>query len=167
MANRFFNQFGGTLERKVVKLFAKILYTGGAPTLVDSTVLNSGTSPVTVNESQGFESLVPGNSGFQLVLGNNNGGVPEYDTYVRLLNVSFSTVIPSGGIPGSFVSSVIVQNDNVNGAVGGVPTIDLITLVNSPSAPPPPFTPTGIAPGVPDNGTILYVELTLSNTTAY
>ena len=35
MANRFFNQFGGTLERKVIKLFAKILYTGGAPQLGD------------------------------------------------------------------------------------------------------------------------------------
>lgn len=171
MANRFFNQFGGTLERKVIKLFAKILYSGGAPQLVTTAVLNSGTSPVTINESQGIESLVPGNGGFQLVLGNNNGGVPEYDTYVRLLNVSISTVIPAGGgIPGSFISSVIVSNDNVNGAVGGVPTIDLITLVNSPSVnptPPPPFTPTGIAPGVPDNGTVLYVELTLSNTTAY
>ena len=170
MANRFFNQFGGTLERKVIKLFAKILYTGGAPQLVTTAVLNSGTSPVTINESQGIESLVqlggiPGS--FQLVLGNNNGGVPEYDTYVRLLNVSFSTVIPSGGFPTSVVAGMIVTNDNVNGAVGGVPTIDLATVVNSPSAPPPPLAPTGISPGLPDDGTVLYVELTLSNTTAY
>lgn len=158
MANRFFNQFGGTLERKVIKLFAKILYTGGAPTLVDTTVLNVGTSPVTVNESQGFESLVNNGGGtFTLVLGNNNGGVPEYDTYVRLLNVSGSAVFPSGAPTQGFVSLAIVA-DNVNGSSGN-PSIQLVTLC---------VDGTGVvSPALPDNGTILYVELTLSNTTAY
>jgi len=159
MANRFFNQFGGTLERKVIKLFAKILYTGGAPTLVDTAVLNAGTSPVTVNESQGFESLANNGGGtFTLVLGNNNGGVPEYDTYVRLLNVSVSSVIPSGGPPTLGVVSALVISDNVNGSSGN-PSIQLGTLCADALGV--------VTPGIPDNGTILYVELTLSNTTAY
>ena len=160
MANRFFNQFGGTLERKVIKLFAKILYTGGAPTLVDSTVLNSGTSPVTVNESQGFQSLVDNGGGaFTLYLGNNNGGVPEYDSYVRLLNVSSVSQTAPGGPPSIGVVNTLVLAEDVAGASGN-PSIRLTTACFTSS--------TGlVSPGLPDNGTILYVELTLSNTTAY
>jgi hypothetical protein len=160
MANRFFNQFGGTLERKVIKLFAKILYTGGAPTLVDSTVLNSGTSPVTVNESQGFESLTNNGGGaFTLVLGNNNGGVPEYDTYVRLLNVSGVGQLAAGGPPTSAVVSTVVLAEDVAGSSGN-PSVQLSTVCLN--------TGTGVvSPSLPDNGTTLYVEITLSNTTAY
>jgi hypothetical protein len=160
MANRTFNQFGGTLERKVVKLFAKITYSGGAPTLVTSEVINAGTSPVTVNPSQGFQSLVDNSGGnFSLVLGANNGGVPTYDPYVRLLNYSVSSVIPGPGLPTDAVLQAICVNNNVTGSSGN-PSLTLQLLCINPG--------TGvISPGLPDNGTTVFVEITLSNTTAY
>ncbi len=161
MANRTFNQFAGTLERKVVKLFAKILFTGGAPTLVTSEVLNSSTSPITINPSQGFESLTPSGGGqFVLTLGANNGGVPTYDPYVRLLNVSMTSV-PAGSVVAAPIA-LAVNNDNVNGSSGN-PSIELATVTIDTSASPI----TVSTSTVPDNGTIMYVELTLSNTTAY
>ena len=162
MANRTFNQFGGTLERKVIKLFAKISYadpgTGVVPTLVLSEVLNSSTSPVTINPSQGFVSLTPGATGlFTLTLGANNGGVPTYDPYVRLLNVSTSQVgVASITSTGALVTTLVVT-DNVNGASGN-PSIALQTVVTGAGGP---------EDNVPANGSTLLVEITLSNTTAY
>jgi hypothetical protein len=157
MANRFFNQFGGTLERKVIKLFAKITYAAGAPTLVQSEVLNVGTSPITINPSQGFESLSPGANGrFTLFLGNNNGGVPEYDTYVRLLNVSTSQETSAGLALGTLFVTLVISED-VAGASGN-PNIVLQPIVTSGGGP---------AEAIPADGTTVYVELTLSNTTAY
>lgn len=154
MANRFFNQFGGTLERKVIKLFAKIEYVAGAPVLVTSEVLNAGTSPITINPSQGIESVSSSGAGFlTLVLGNNNGGVPSYDTYVRLLSTCITPVFtPGPGMSIPFANAVAV--DNVNGASGN-PSLTL--LLSDSSA----------APANPSNGVTLLIEITLSNTTAY
>lgn len=164
MANRTYNQFAGTLERKVVKLFAKILWTdpgsGVVPTLVTSEVLNSSTSPITINPSQGFESLTDGGTGqFTLTLGASNGGVPTYDPYVRLLNVSM-TAVGSGSPPAAAPIALVVGTDNVNGASGN-PSIEFLTVtVNGGTG--------AVSAGtVPDDGTVMYVELTLSNTTAY
>jgi hypothetical protein len=158
MANRTYNQFGGTLERKVIKLFAKITYSGGAPSLVLSEVLNSSTSPVTINPSQGFVSLTDlGNGDFTLTLGASNGGVPTYDPYVRLLNVSMSAV--PGGTAAAPIALWVI-NDNVNGSSGNPSiTFTTVTVGGSPLALS--------VSTVPDNGTVMYVELTLSNTTAY
>lgn len=159
MANRRFEQFGGTLERKVVKLFAKVLYAGGVPTLVDTAVLNTGTSPVTINESQGIESLVPGTGpgAFVLYLGNNNGGVPEYDSYVRLLNVSVCANFVNAATYQGF--GVILGTVDVQGNSGN-PSIEMGPLRYA--------TATGIVSvGAPDDGTELLIEITLSNTTAY
>lgn len=150
IANRFFNQFGGTLERKVVKLFAKIKYVSGAPTLVTSETLNSGTSPVVINPSQGIESLVVGTGGeFGLVLGANNGGVPSYDTYVRLLDVHGVSV---GSATGSLVR-LIVTTEDVAGSSGN-PSLTVKTYISSGAA-------------VLADGQVLLLEITLSNTTAY
>jgi hypothetical protein len=155
MANRTFNQFGGTLERKVVKLFAKITYSGGAPTLVLSEVLNSSTSPVTINPSQGFVSLTNDGAGLvTLTLGASNGGVPTYDPYVRLLDVTAVQVAAAGASP---LFGVQVTANNVNGASGN-PSLQVSTLVWNGTAP---------APLHLDNGSTLLVEITLSNTTAY
>lgn len=163
MANRTYNQFAGTLERKVVKLFAKILWTdpgsGVVPTLVTSEVLNSSTSPITINPSQGFESLTDNTGGeFVLTLGANNGGVPTYDPYVRLLNVSMVAKGAGGLLSVPVALGVVV--DNVNGSAGN-PSITLTTFTIDANAP------SSVSNGVPDDGTIMYVELTLSNTTAY
>jgi hypothetical protein len=155
MANRTFNQFGGTLERKVVKLFAKITYAAGAPTLVLSEVLNSSTSPVTINPSQGFVSLTDDGAGLvTLTLGASNGGVPTYDPYVRLLDVTAVQVAAAGASP---LLGVQVTADNVNGASGN-PSLQVSTLLWDGAAP---------APLHLDDGSILLVEITLSNTTAY
>ena len=102
-----------------------------------------------------------GGGAFTLVLGANNGNVPTYDPYVRLLNVSMSAV-PSGSPPAAAPIALAVSNDNVNGASGN-PSIELTTVtINSGASP----ISTSVS-AVPDNGTVMYVELTLSNTTAY
>jgi len=124
-------------------------------------VLNSGTSPVTINPSQGFESLTDSGGGaFVLTLGASNGGVPTYDPYVRLLNVSMSAV-PAGSLAAAPIA-VAVLNDNVNGASGN-PSIEVSTVTIDGGVSPI----TVSVSAVPDNGTVMYVELTLSNTTAY
>ena len=120
-------------------------------------MLNSGTSPVTINPSQGFESLTAGANGrFTLTIGANNGNVPTYDPYVRLLNVSSSQVV-SGGLTTGSLFTVLVITNNVNGASGN-PSIVLQPVVNGGGGP---------EENVLANGSTLLLELTLSNTTAY
>ena len=85
--------------------------------------------------------------------GANNGGVPTYDPYVRLLNVSLSIV---GPLSATNVILWKVIADNVNGASGN-PSLTLETIL----AGNPP------APGFPSDGDTILVEVTLSNTTAY
>jgi hypothetical protein len=161
MANRTYNQFGGTLERKVVKLFAKIEYVSGAPVLVTSEVLNSSTSPITINPSQGFVSVTDDNPGeFTLTLGASNGGVPTYDPYVRLLNVSM--IAKGSGSLLAVPTALFVTADNVNGSAGNPSISFTVATINTSPSPIPISITTD-----PDDGTILYVELTLSNTTAY
>lgn len=152
MANRRFVQFGGTLEAKVVKLFAKIVYAGGVPVLVTDEVLNLSTSPISINPSLGIESLTDTGNGFTLVLGANNGGVPTYDTYIRLLGVSAMAV--SASSPQLIVASVVA--DNVNGQAGN-PSLEIQTFV----------TAGGGTTGPLADGSVLLLEITLSNSSAY
>jgi len=161
MANRTFNQFGGTLERKVIKLFAKIIFGGGgSATLVLSQIINAGTSPVTINPSQGFESLTDNGGGnFKLTLGAHNGGVPTYDPYVRLLNVSASSVIAAGGPPSTALINAVTVVDNVNGNAGS-PSLTLQTVIGD-------LGTGAVSAAAPASGTTVLVEVTLSNTTAY
>ena len=161
MANRTFNQFGGTLERKVIKLFAKIVFGGGgSATLVTSQIINAGTSPVTINPSQGFESLTDNGGGnFKLTLGAYNGGVPTYDPYVRLLNVSASSVIAAGGPPSTALLNTVTVVDNVNGNAGN-PSLTLQTVLAD-------LGTGAVSPAAPASGTTVLIEVTLSNTTAY
>ena len=159
MANRTFEQFQLSLERKVVKLFAKITYTnpgsGVVASLVTSEILNAGTSPITINPSQGFQSLTDNGSGlFTLYFGANNGGVPTYDSYVRLLSVS-GTQVQTAGAQNALISLRVAAED-VAGSSGN-PSIQLETFT----------TGGGPGPGPLDDGNILYLEITLSNTSAY
>jgi hypothetical protein len=122
-------------------------------------VLNSSTSPVTINPSQGFVSLTAGSTGrFTLTLGASNGGVPTYDPYVRLLNVSASQVGISGLAAGSLFNVLVISED-VAGASGN-PSIVLQPIVLDSGG-------TGPEENVLANGSTLLVEITLSNTTAY
>lgn len=154
MANRTFEQFGLTLERKVVKLFAKVKFVSGAPVLVTEQVINAATSPVTINPSQGFESLSSSGAGVvKLTLGSNNGGTPIFDPYVRLLNVTASLVDASGAV----LAGIPVVAEDVAGTSGN-PSLTLKTFVAlSLGAPEFQF---------PPNGSVILVEVTLSNTTA-
>lgn len=73
MANRFFNQFGKSLEKEVVHLFAKVTFgSSGAPTL--DAVNSKGIVSVTRN-SAGI---------YTFVFGTNAGSL---DTYNKLLMV--------------------------------------------------------------------------------
>lgn len=137
-----------------MKLYAKILYTGGSPQLVTSQVINAGTSPITINPSQGFQSISSAGAGFlTLVLGANNGGVPTYDPYVRLLSTCITPVItPGPGVSVPFANPV--SNDNVNGASGN-PSLTFLMVDGSGT------------PANPSDGAVLLIEVTLSNTTAY
>jgi hypothetical protein len=179
MANRTFNQFGGTLERKVIKLFAKIIFGGGgSATLVTSQIINASTSPVTINPSQGIESLTDNGGGnFKLTLGSINGGtlvpisgsttqftttgagVPTFDPYVRLLNVSASSVIAAGGPPSTALINAVTVVDNVNGNAGS-PSLTLQTVIGD-------LGTGAVSAAAPASGTTVLVEVTLSNTTAY
>lgn len=158
MANRTYNQFGGTLERKVIKLFAKIQYVSGAPVLVTSEELNAGTSPITINPSQGIESLtVDGTGRFTLILGASNGGVPTYDPYVRLLSATATEITTLADTATNALLMFTVVGDNVNGAAGN-PSISFVTQ---------PFNSGLPTAGSLTDGAVLLVEITLSNTTAY
>jgi hypothetical protein len=120
---------------------------------VTSEVLNVGTSPITINPSQGFESLSDGGSGaFTLVLGANNGGVPTYDPYTRLLNVSYSVKDAGNNVP----LALLVTTDDVNASAGD-PSLTLTSIT----------TGGGPGPSHLNGGATLLVEVTLSNTTAY
>jgi hypothetical protein len=69
-------------------------------------------------------------------------------------------VIAAGGLPASALISTVVVADNVNGSAGNpslqlqTVTVDLGTGLVSANAAPP-------------SGTTVFVEITLSNTTAY
>lgn len=144
MANRFYNQFQGTLQKGVVTLYAKVTFdAGGVPTLVTSEVINPLTSPVTINPSNGFASVTQVGSGlYDFVL---------QDPYVRLLG--FSSIKTDAGA-------------NVT-----IPVIVGDTLVNSQTAPTlavlfgEPAVGGGFTPTDPASTTILF-SVTLANSTA-
>lgn len=128
-----------------------------------SETLFSATNPTPINPSQGIESLTDlGGGAFRLTLGANNGGVPTYDAYTRLLNVSASEVIAAGGPPALGLLSLIVTADNV-AATSGNPSLTVTPLVVDFGAGVLP----NVLPGLLPDGTTLLVEITLSNTSAY
>lgn len=124
------------------------------PSLVTSETLFSSTNPITINPSLGFESLSwdAGTSEITLVLGANNGGVPTYDSYIRLLGVNVTQVDSASNV----ALSTQVTLDDVAGSAGNpLLKIRLITTGGGPG------------PGPLDADSTMLVELTLSNTSAY
>lgn len=145
MANRRFVQFQGTLEPKVIKLFAKIKRVGGLWTLITEETLNPETSPISINPSLGIESMTSSASfPLTLVLGANNGGVPTYDTYIRLLGVTLTPVA------GTAVDAFAVAAEDVAGKTGN-PSITVMATFTDPAT----------------NGDVILLEITLSNSSAY
>lgn len=146
MANRRFVQFQGTLEPKVIKLFAKVKFDGTNWNLVTEEVLNSDTSPISINPSLGIESMAPSaTADLTFVLGANNGGVPTYDTYIRLLGVAVTSVAA-----GKSVGAVGVLAEDVAGKLGN-PFVEISTTLT----------------GAEVADDVLLVEITLSNSSAY
>lgn len=118
-----------------------------------SETLFSATNPISINPSLGFESLVDNGSGsITLVLGANNGGVPTYDAYTRLLNVS-AVRVGSGTVD---LLGLQVTTDDVAGSSGN-PSLTFGVFTSA----------GGGSYGPLDAGDTLLVELTLSNTSAY
>jgi hypothetical protein len=142
MANRFFNQFQGTLQKGVVTLYAKVTFdAGGVPTLVTSEVINALTSPVTINPSNGFASVTKTGTGAYTFL--------LQDPYVRMLDFSG---IKTDGNPPAVIP--VVAGDLVN--VSAAPEI-LVQLGEASGA--------GFAPADPASTTMLF-SVTLANSTA-
>ena len=146
MANRTFEQFQLSLERKVVKLFAKVKFDGTNWNLVTSETLFATTNPIDINPSLGIESMAASATpALVFKLGANNGGVPTYDSYIRLLSVN-STIKSSTAA----VTAVAVVAEDVAGSSGN-PSLSVTTTLSGSEA----------------SGDVLLFEITLSNTSAY
>lgn len=142
MANRFFNQFQGTLQKGVVTLYAKVTFdAGGVPTLVTSEVINALTSPVTINPSNGFASVTKTGTGtYDFLL---------QDSYVRMLGFSG---IKTDGSPPTVIP--VVAADFVNVAAAPIVSVALGDATGA-----------GFAPTDPASTTMLF-SVTLANSTA-
>jgi hypothetical protein len=149
MANRTFNQFQGTLLKGVVTLYAKLDAVSGVLEVVTQETINAGTSPVTINPSNGFPHQFVSAAGSP-----SSYTIALQDPYVRLLSVSAVMVDPQGaaGVP----ISVVVSSDNVNSQTAPSVTLTFVTA---------DFGAGTIAAGVPVDGVIL-LKLELSNSTA-
>jgi len=104
MANRFFNQFKGSLQKGVVFLYAKFTVTSGDITVVTSETLLAASNPTSHNPSAGFVggTITGGMSGYKFVL---------QDSYVGLLDVHVTPVgAPTSG-QSVLVQSVVFVND--------------------------------------------------------
>jgi hypothetical protein len=144
MANRTFTQFSGTLQKGVVTLFAKVTFdAGGVPTLVTSEVINAGSSPVTINPSNGFASVSQlGSGAYEFFL---------QDPYVRML--AFTGIKTDAG--GAIVLPVIVGDSLVNDQTAPKLLVQFGT----------PDVGGGFAPTDPDSTTMLF-SVSLANSTA-
>lgn len=114
--------------------------------LVTQEVLNAATSPITINPSLGIESMAASATpALVFNLGANNGGVPTYDSYIRLLGVGVTIVSATAS-----VDKVAVVAEDVAGAVGN-PSLSVTTTLSGSEA----------------TDDVLLFEITLSNTSAY
>lgn len=121
-------------------------YDGALWNLVTQETLFATTNPITINPSLGIESMASAASpAFVFKLGANNGGVPTFDTYVRLLSVS-PTIVSSTAA----VTAVAVVAEDVGGAAGD-PSVSVTTTLA----------------GSASTDDVLLFEITLSNTSAY
>lgn len=152
MANRFFQQFQGSLQKKVVSLYAKVTFNASGVAFVEtSEQILAGSNPTTINPSSGF---VGG------TITATGSGPFEYkfalqDPYVRLLNVS-ATVVGGGSTDEAVVSAAVVD-DQVNSQTAPYLSLSFVTIN------------TGTAAltfgGKPDDSVVL-LRVDLSNTTA-
>lgn len=137
MANRNFQQFAGTMERSVVKLFLKATFASGVATVVDG---------------KGIKSFARTGAGaYTVTLGTTNP--PQTDIYNELLALQ-ATFVTASGTPASPLCHVAVDDVSADG------TIDIVFTVPAYNAAPAVV----LTPTDPANGDTLLLEITLSNT---
>lgn len=103
MSNRYMNQFGLTLEKQTVSLYARVTFgSTGAPTLVAA-------------QSKGIKSITRNSAGlYTIVMGTVNGSI---DLYYKLLMIThrFDESSNSGTAP---VAPLMYIVANSSGTVG-------------------------------------------------
>jgi len=153
IANRFFQQFQGSLQKKVVTLYAKVTFNAsGVATVVTSETLLAASNPTTINPSSGFVGgTITASGGGEYVFALQ-------DPYVRLLGVT-STVV-GGNATDAIALSAVVTTDSVNSQTD--PKLGLTFVVLDTGGGPPLV---NLGAPLPDDCTIL-LSVTLSNTTA-
>jgi hypothetical protein len=155
MANRFFQQFQGSLQKKVVSLYAKVTFdTSGVAFVETSEQILAGSNPTTINPSSGFvggtiTAVDPGTGAFYYKFNLQ-------DPYVRLLSVS-ATPTSVTTSTGELVVSAAVQDDQVNSQTAPYLSLNFVTINTGSNA-----TTVG---GKPDDSVVL-LRVDLSNTTA-
>jgi hypothetical protein len=157
MANRFFNQFKGSLQKGVVFLYAKFTVSGGVATVVTSETLLAPANPTSHNPSNGFVGGVvsSGVTGYTFAL---------QDPYVGLLDVHVTPIgAPTSG-QNVLVSSIVFV-DNVTSQTA--PSFNLAFLSSEviPAGGPPPTASGLTSLGAPPDGTYL-LSVALYNSTA-
>lgn len=118
MANRWMTQFGLTMEKKVVNLYAKITFgSSGAPTLVTS-------------QSKGIVSVTRNTTGtYTFVFGTTSS---KLDTYNKLLGVS--SVFNTGGTTAPLAPELWIQTDST--ATAGTASLKVVTNYNKTATDP-------------------------------
>lgn len=113
MANRFFQQFQGSLQKKVVTLFAKVTFDGsGVATVVTSEQILVGSNPTTINPSSGFVGGTITSTGTPKVY-----AFALQDPYVRLLSAHAVTDgVASGTAKVALGCGVLVDSVNSQNA---------------------------------------------------
>lgn len=100
MANRTFEQFQGTMERAVVKLFLKATFSSGTPTIVRGNGIKSFTNT--------------GTGAFTLVLGTT--APAKVDTYQQVLALQ-ATFIRASGVPAAPFCNIVADTVSTDGTV--------------------------------------------------
>lgn len=138
MANRMFTNQALTLEKEVVKLFARAtIGASGAPTLVTS-------------QSKGITSITRNSAGnYTLVLGTSAASL---DTYVKLLGVSVTN--DTSGASGAAAAAPLIALTANATATAGTASLTLQMRNTSGTATDPA------------SGEALLIEITLGNSTA-
>ena len=138
MANRQFQQFNYSMEKGLVRLYARVnIGATGAPTLVTTTT-NSG------NPSNGILSVTRASAGRYVF---TFGGSGSLDTYQRLV-----------------YANVNVLNSTISGAVSTQIAVEAVTTVTAPAVTVQCLAAAGTAVD-PNNGDVLLAEFVLKNST--
>lgn len=151
MANRFFNQFKGSLQKGVVFLYAKFTVSGGTVTVVTAETLLGPQNPTSHNPSNGFVGGVcaSGPTGVTFAL---------QDPYVGLLDVHVTPIGPPTSGQNVLVSSLVFV-DNVTSQTAPSFNLGFLSSEVIPAGSPPAASGLTSVGGPPDGTYLLSVAL--------